>query len=144
MAKLTVSTSFSSAYRLAVLVPCRNEALTITQVVTDFRQQLPNAAIYVYDNCSTDDTATVAQQAGAIVRYEKQPGKGNVIRRMFADIEADIYILVDGDNTYEAEAVGRLIDRLINEQLDMVVGAGDRRLRTRRPTVLATAVVTNY
>ncbi|BAM51214.1 RfbJ protein [Synechocystis sp. PCC 6803] len=123
MAKLTVSTSFSSAYRLAVLVPCRNEALTITQVVTDFRQQLPNAAIYVYDNCSTDDTATVAQQAGAIVRYEKQPGKGNVIRRMFADIEADIYILVDGDNTYEAEAVGRLIDRLINEQLDMVVGA---------------------
>ncbi len=118
-----MSTHLPSAYRLAVIVPCRNEALTITQVVTDFRGQLPTATIYVYDNCSTDDTATVAQKAGAIVRYEKQPGKGNVLRRMFADIEADIYILVDGDNTYEAPAVGRLIDRLINEQLDMVVGA---------------------
>jgi len=112
-----------SNYCIAVLVPCRNEALTITQVVRDFQAQLPSAQVYVYDNRSTDDTATVAREAGAIVRYEAQAGKGNVIRRMFADIEADIYVLVDGDNTYEPEAVNRLIQRLINEQLDMVVGA---------------------
>lgn len=119
----TVSPHSLASYRLAVLVPCRNEALTIAQVVTDFQAQLPTAKIYVYDNRSTDNTDEVARQAGAIVRYEPQPGKGNVIRRMFADIEADIYILVDGDSTYEAAAVSRLIGRLLNEQLDMVVGA---------------------
>ena len=117
-----MSTALLNPYRIAVLVPCRNEALTIAQVVKDFQAQLPSAQVYVYDNRSTDDTANIAHRAGAIVRYETQAGKGNVIRRMFADIEADIYVLVDGDNTYEVGAVNRLIQRLINEQLDMVVG----------------------
>ena len=115
-------------YRLAVLVPCYNEALTITQVVKTFKTALPAADVYVYDNRSTDDTAIYAQAAGAIVRHETQPGKGNVVRRMFADIDADIYIMVDGDNTYEAAAAERLVKRLIHEQLDMVVG-------TRQPVL---------
>lgn len=109
-------------YRIAVLIPCRNEALTVAQVVADFRAALPNAEIYVYNNRSTDDTANVAAAAGAIVRHERIPGKGSVVRRMFADIDADIYVLADGDNTYEAGAVGHLIHRLLTEQLDMVVG----------------------
>lgn len=112
-----------SSYRIAVLVPCYNEALTIAQVVKTFQAALPAAEVYVYDNRSTDDTAAHAEVAGAIVRYEAQPGKGNVVRRMFADIDADIYVMVDGDNTYEADAVDRLVRRLITEQLDMVVGA---------------------
>ncbi len=110
-------------YRLAVLVPCRNEGLTIAQVVKEFRTTLPEAEIYVYDNRSTDDTTSQAKAAGAIVCYEPQPGKGNVVRRMFADIDADIYILVDGDNTYEVEAIPKLIDQLLTNNLDMMVGA---------------------
>ena len=109
-------------YQIAVLLPCRNEALTIAQVIKDFKASLPDAKIYVYDNCSTDNTAAEAKKAGAIVRYENNPGKGNVVRRMFADIEADIYVLADGDNTYESAAVERLINRLLIEYLDMVVG----------------------
>ena len=109
--------------RLAVLIPCKDESLTIGNVVNQFRQELPDAKIYVYDNLSTDDTVSQAKKAGAIVRYEPQPGKGNVVRRMFADVEADIYILVDGDNTYEIEAISFLISKLTSEQLDMVVGA---------------------
>ncbi len=120
-------TSFSpislTNYRLAVLIPCRNEGLTIAEVVKEFRAELPTAEIYVYNNRSTDDTVEQALKAGAIVRQETLPGKGNVVRRMFADIEADIYILIDGDGTYEIAAVRRLIDRLIAERLDMVVGA---------------------
>ena len=110
-------------HRLAVLVPCRNESLTIAQVVKRFRATLPEAEIYVYDNRSSDDTASQAEAAGAIVRYEPQPGKGNVVRRMFADIEADVYILVDGDNTYEVDAIPQLINKLLTSNLDMVVGA---------------------
>ncbi|CCQ58991.1 glycosyltransferase family 2 protein [Crocosphaera watsonii] len=110
-------------YRLAVLVPCRNEGLTIAQVVKRFQATLPEAEIHVYDNRSTDDTVAQAEAAGAIVRYEPQPGKGNVVRRMFADIDADIYVLVDGDNTYEAEAIPELINKLLTYNLDMVVGA---------------------
>lgn len=109
-------------YRVAVLLPCRNEALTIAQVVTGFQAALPESKIYVYDNRSTDDTAEQAKAVGAIVRYERIPGKGNVVRRMFADIDADIYVMADGDNTYEAEAVRRLIELLLIERLDMVVG----------------------
>ena len=109
-------------YQIAVLLPCRNESLTIAQVIKDFKASLPDAKIYVYDNCSTDNTAAEAKKAGAIVRYENNPGKGNVVRRMFADIEADIYVLADGDNTYESAAVERLINRLLIEHLDMVVG----------------------
>ncbi|BBA79946.1 glycosyl transferase family protein [cyanobacterium endosymbiont of Rhopalodia gibberula] len=118
------SLKFSSThYKVAVLIPCRNEELTIAQVVKQFRQELPEAAIYVYDNRSTDNTVAQAHAAKAIIRCEPQPGKGNVIRRMFADVEADIYVLVDGDNTYEVSAIGGLIEQLITNRLDMMVGA---------------------
>jgi glycosyltransferase involved in cell wall biosynthesis len=109
--------------RIAVLIPCFNEAATIGQVVAEFAQALPGAAIYVYDNNSTDDTRARALALGAIVRAESLQGKGFVVRRMFADVEADIYVLVDGDATYDVASVPRLIDRLAHDQLDMVVGA---------------------
>ena len=108
--------------KVAVLIPCYNEAVAIGQVVADFRAALPDAEIFVYDNNSTDDTARIAREAGATVRVETQQGKGNVVRRMFADIEADIYVMVDGDNTYEAAAAPRLIAKLQAETLDMVSG----------------------
>jgi glycosyltransferase involved in cell wall biosynthesis len=107
---------------IAVLIPCYNEALSIRQVVEGFRASLPTARIYVYDNRSTDDTAAVARAAGAIVRSEPVPGKGNVVRRMFADIEADVYIMADGDATYDATVAPDMVARLLEEQLDMVVG----------------------
>lgn len=106
--------------RVAVLVPCYNEEATIGTVVRDFRAALPGAAIYVFDNNSTDDTIAVAKKAGALIRKEHQQGKGHVVRRMFADIEADIYVLVDGDDTYEAAAAQRLIDRLLENGLDLL------------------------
>lgn len=109
--------------RLAVLVPCFNESLTIGQVIGDFRVALPTAQIYVYDNNSTDGTAEVARAAGAIVRVEPRQGKGNVVRRMFGDIEADIYILVDGDGTYDAKAAPFLVGRVLKDDLDFVNGA---------------------
>lgn len=109
--------------RVAVLIPCYNEAIAIQQVVRDFRAALPRASIYVYDNNSSDDTASVARRAGAIVRHEPWQGKGNVVRRMFSDIEADIYVLVDGDGTYHAASAPRLVDAMLDQQLDMVVGA---------------------
>ncbi len=112
----------SSGLRVAVLIPCYNEAQPIAHVVRDFQEALPAAEIYVYDNNSTDNTLEVAAQAGAKVRMETQQGKGNVVRRMFADIEADIYVMVDGDNTYEAKAAPRLIEKLTSETLDMVSG----------------------
>jgi Glycosyl transferase family 2 len=105
---------------VAVLVPCHNEAATIEQVVREFRVHLPGAAIYVYDNNSTDDTAQIARTAGAIVRYEQLQGKGNVVRRMFADVEADIFLLVDGDGTYDISSAPRLIEKLTTDRLDMV------------------------
>ncbi len=108
---------------IAVLVPCMNEALTITQVVKDFQKSLPGASIYVYDNNSTDETANVAEEAGAIVREEKRPGKGNVVRRMFSEIEADIYVMIDGDDTYDAKNAPKIVEELINTGSDMVVGA---------------------
>ena len=109
--------------RVAVLLPCYNEAAAIAQTVADFRAALPDAAIYVYDNNSTDRTAEIAAAAGAIVRTERMQDKGNVVRRMFADVEADIYVMADGDATYEAAAAPGLIDLLVSDQLDMVVGA---------------------
>ena len=109
--------------RLAVLIPCFNEETAIAQVVTDFRAELPEATIYVYDNNSTDRTLEVARAAGALVRRETHQGKGNVVRRMFADVEADIYVLVDGDATYDAASARALIARLIEDRLDMVVAA---------------------
>ncbi len=108
--------------RIAVLIPCFNEGGAIAKVVADFLHVLPNACIYVYDNNSTDDTVTQAKKAGAIVRHEYQQGKGNVIRRMFREIDADCYILVDGDNTYPADAAKELAKQVLDRQADMVVG----------------------
>ena len=108
---------------VAVLVPCYNEAVTIEKVVTDFLKVLPdNSAVFVYDNNSTDGTAEIAEKAGAIVRHEYQQGKGNVIRRMFREIDAKCYIMVDGDDTYPAESAPEMISKVLNEQYDMVVG----------------------
>jgi glycosyltransferase involved in cell wall biosynthesis len=108
---------------IAVLVPCFNEEAAVPAVVRDFNAALPAATVYVYDNNSTDRTSEVAAQAGAVVRHEPLKGKGNVVRRMFADIEADIYVLVDGDDTYHAASAPKLVQSLIDEQLDMVNGA---------------------
>ena len=108
--------------KIAVLIPCYNEEHTVEKVVTDFRRVLPEAAIYVYNNNSTDRTAELAEKAGAIVRNEYQQGKGNVIRSMFQDVDAECYIMVDGDDTYPAEAACELADRVLNHGADMVVG----------------------
>ncbi|QAY79261.1 glycosyltransferase [Sphingosinicella sp. BN140058] len=112
-----------STMRIAVLLPCYNEEAAIAQTVAGFRAALPGAAVYVYDNNSLDRTREVAAAAGAIVRTERMQGKGHVVRRMFADIEADIYVMADGDSTYDAAAAPELVRRLVDEQLDMVVGA---------------------
>ncbi len=111
------------SYRIAVLVPCYNEEAAIAKVVADFRAALPDAAIFVFDNNSTDRTAEVARKAGAEVFQVKHQGKGFVVRRMFTDVEADIYLLVDGDATYDAASAGRMIARLLEDRLDMVVGS---------------------
>ncbi len=113
--------------QIAVLIPCLNEEAAIGKVVADFRAVLPDAVIFVYDNGSTDRTVEIATQAGAIVRKETLKGKGNVMRRMFADIEADIYVLVDGDDTYHAASAPALIDRLQKDCLDMVNGAREEK-----------------
>ncbi|WFR98699.1 glycosyltransferase [Rhizobium tumorigenes] len=109
--------------RIAVLLPCYNEAVTIAKVVADFQMSLPGAAVYVYDNNSSDGTGAIARAAGAVVRVEKRQGKGNVIRRMFADIDADIYVLADGDGTYSALFAPMLIDALVSDELDFVNGS---------------------
>lgn len=108
--------------RIAVLIPCFNEAISIAKVVTDFRAALPLARVYVYDNNSTDNTVELAKSAGAVVRKQELQGKGHVVRRMFADIEADAYVLVDGDATYDAMAAPTMVQKLLDENLDMVVG----------------------
>lgn len=108
--------------KIAVLIPCYNERNTIGKVVSDYKRVLPEADIYVYDNCSTDDTAAVAEAHGAIVKYECRQGKGNVVRQMFHDIEADCYFLVDGDDTYPAEAAPEMCEAILSEQYDMVIG----------------------
>ena len=108
--------------RVAVLVPCFNEEAAVAKVVADFGKALPSAEIFVYDNNSSDRTVAVAREAGAEVRSERRQGKGHVVRRMFADIDADIYVLVDGDATYDAASAPRMIDALVSDHLDMVVG----------------------
>ena len=113
--------------KIAVLVPCYNEEATIAAVVRDFRAVLPGATVYVYDNNSTDQTAARAAEAGAVVRNESRQGKGNVVRRMFADIEADIYVLVDGDDTYDAGASPRMIAQTIADGADLLTA---RRIHT--------------
>lgn len=108
--------------KIAVLIPCYNEGKTIGKVVKDFKKELPEAVVYVYDNNSTDGTDKIAEKAGAIVRYEYQQGKGNVIRRMFAEIDAECYVMVDGDDTYPADNVREMVDKVLIKKADMVVG----------------------
>lgn len=108
--------------KIAVLIPCYNEEKTIYKVVTDFKAVLPDSTIYVYDNNSSDKTSELAEKAGAVVRKEYKQGKGNVIRRMFREIDAEVYIMVDGDDTYPAECAPEMVDAVINKNADMVVG----------------------
>lgn len=108
--------------RIAILIPCYNESQTIAKVVRDFREALPEADIYVYDNNSTDGTDKIAAEAGAIVRYEYRQGKGNVIRSMFRDIDADCYLMIDGDDTYPAQHAREMCDLVLNKGVDMVIG----------------------
>jgi glycosyltransferase involved in cell wall biosynthesis len=126
--------------RIAVLIPCYNEEAAIGQTVRDFRAAFPVADIYVYDNNSKDQTGARAREAGAIVRLEPRQGKGNVVRRMFADIEADIYVLVDGDDTYDASAAPMLVRRLVDDGLDIVTG---RRVHTEAAAYRAGHVLGN-
>src|SRR5215475_8365481 len=119
--------------RLAILLPCYQEEAAIAETVAAFARARPDAVIYVYDNNSTDRTAERAAAAGAIVRREARQGKGNVIRRMFADIEADVYVMADGDLTYDASAAGRLVDALVSQNVDMVVGVRVASGRAFRP-----------
>lgn len=109
-------------YKIAILIPCYNEEVTIESVVRDFRKELPDADIYVYDNNSVDNTCTLAKEAGATVKHEAEQGKGNVLRSMLRDIEADIYVLVDGDSTYPAQSVHDLISHIVQKKADLVVG----------------------
>jgi glycosyltransferase involved in cell wall biosynthesis len=120
----------TQSMRLVVLVPCFNEEAAVAKVVTDFRNALPSAAIFVYDNNSSDRTIEVARDAGAQVRRERRQGKGHVVRRMFAEVDADIYVLVDGDATYDASSAPRMIDMLVSHHLDMVVGVRIERAET--------------
>lgn len=108
--------------KIAVLIPCYNESKTVRKVVEDFRRELPEAVIYVYDNNSTDGTGEIARDAGAVVRHERHQGKGNVIRRMFREIDAQVYVMADGDDTYPAEAASEMVRKVLEEQADMVVG----------------------
>jgi glycosyltransferase involved in cell wall biosynthesis len=114
--------SISSSPRVAVLLPCYNEEAAIAQVISGFRAALPDAAIYVYDNNSRDRTVEIARSAGAVVRTERMQGKGHVVRRMFADIDADVYLMADGDLTYDPKAAPEMVRQLVSDQLDMVVG----------------------
>lgn len=108
--------------RIAVLIPCYNESQTIAKVVRDYKEALPEAVIYVYDNNSTDDSATIAKEAGAVVRHEYKQGKGNVMRRMFMEIDADCYLMVDGDDTYPADNAREMINAVLDRKADMVIG----------------------
>lgn len=108
--------------KIAVLIPCYNESITIGKVVEDYKKALPEATIYVYDNNSNDQTDEIAKKAGAVVRYEYRQGKGNVIRSMFRDIEAECYLMIDGDDTYPAEDARKMIELVLEKELDMVIG----------------------
>jgi glycosyltransferase involved in cell wall biosynthesis len=131
---LAAQNTGTNRFDVAILVPCYNEAGAVARVVADFRAVLPGATIYVYDNNSTDDTVGAARRAGAVVRREHHQGKGHVVRRMFNDIEADIYVLVDGDATYDAPSAPAMIGRLVEDRLDMVVAARvDREEAAYRP-----------
>ena len=109
--------------KIAVLIPCYNEEKSIAKVIADVKKYLPSAEVYVYDNNSTDRTAEIAKKSGAVVKYENHQGKGNVVRRMFSDIDADVYVMTDGDETYDLSRCKDLINYLHDNNLDMVVGA---------------------
>ena len=130
--------------RIAVLLPCYNEEAAIAQTIAGFREALPAATIYVYDNNSRDRTVEVARAAGAVVRSERIQGKGAVVRRMFADIDADIYVMADGDATYDAASAPDLVARMVEEQLDMVVGqrVSEAELAYRRGHRFGNAMLT--
>ncbi|MCC6869258.1 MAG: glycosyltransferase [Burkholderiales bacterium] len=113
------------APRIAVLVPCYNEALTVARVVAEFKAALPGCVVYVYDNRSSDGTGDIARAAGAVVRREERPGKGGVMRRMFAEIDADLYVVTDGDATYDATRAPEMVERLLRDDLDVVTGVRD-------------------
>jgi glycosyltransferase involved in cell wall biosynthesis len=122
MSAITGSDATRTPMRIAVILPCYNEEVAIAKVVGDFSASLPNAVIYVFDNNSKDNTRAIAEAAGAIVRTERQQGKGHVVARAFADVEADVYVMVDGDDTYDATAAPEMVDMLLRERLDMVTG----------------------
>lgn len=124
--------------KIAVLIPCYNEEKTIAKVVKDAKEALPEAVIYVYDNNSKDRTVEFAKEAGAQIRYEHMQGKGNVIRRMFREIEAECYIMVDGDDTYPMEYAREMADKVLNHNADMVVGTGFLPLILRKISALFT------
>lgn len=124
----------NSQLSIAVLIPCYNEEAGIADVVNAFKKHIPTATIYVYDNNSTDQTILRAQNAGAVVRCESRQGKGNVVRRMFADIESDLYIMIDGDGTYDASAAPMLIQQLLENNLDMVIGTRKEESETAHRT----------
>ena len=130
--------------KIAVLIPCYNEAKTVEKVVTDFKRVLPDATVYVYDNNSTDGTAALAAAAGAVVRHEYQQGKGNVIRRMFREIDAEAYIMVDGDDTYPAESAPEMVKAVTEHQADMVVGIGFPPPITPRTNARSTILATTW
>jgi glycosyltransferase involved in cell wall biosynthesis len=132
--------------RIAVLLPCYNEEAAIAQTVAGFRAALPGAIIYVYDNNSRDRTVEVAREAGAVVRTERMQGKGNVVRRMFADVEADIYVMADGDATYDAKSAPAMVERLLDEGLDMIVGTRVHEAADayRRGHVLGNRLMTGF
>jgi len=129
---------------VAVLIPCYNEVAAIAKVVDDFRAALPRARIYVYDNNSSDGTVAAARDAGAVVRSETLQGKGNVVRRMFADVEADLFVLVDGDDTYDAAVAPEMLRLMLDRQLDMVTGTrvSEKADAYRRGHQLGNAVLT--
>lgn len=136
-----------SDLNIAVLIPCYNEAAAIGKVVSDFKKALPGAAVYVYDNNSTDNTVVVAKEAGALIGKENLQGKGNVVRRMFADIDTDVYVLVDGDDTYDAVSAANAVSLLMSEQLDMInISRDESSLDAYRPghrwgNVMLTSIV---
>ncbi len=143
----TLHKSDLNLLRTAILIPCYNEEASIAKVVGDFRAALPSAEIYVYDNNSVDRTVELARGAGAQIGHERLQGKGNVVRRMFSDVESDVYVLVDGDDTYEASSAAEMIDQLLSEKLDMVTGtrvttmAGAYRRGHRFGNVMLTSIV---
>ena len=134
----------ADALAVAVLIPCYNEAASIAKVIGDFRAALPGARIYVYDNNSSDGTATVARDAGAVVRIETLQGKGHVVRRMFADVEADVFVLVDGDDTYDAAVAPAMLHLMLDRQLDMVTAArlSEQTAAFRRGHLLGNTMLT--